>query len=93
MLILGRKESEGVSIGTNIRLMVNKIGLNSVRLELEVEPEQEIRIGDNVLLKIVQLEADQVKIGINAPKWIEILRNELLERCQARGFKSRPELF
>ena len=41
-----------------------------------------IKIGDDIEITIVALANDQVKIGIQAPKNIEILRKELFEEIQ-----------
>lgn len=41
-----------------------------------------IQIGDNIEITISSVKGDQVKIGINAPKNIEIYRKEVLETIQ-----------
>lgn len=41
-----------------------------------------IKIGDDIEITIVATANDQVKIGIKAPKNIEILRKELFEEIQ-----------
>lgn len=41
---------------------------------------QEFKIGDNITVKILSLTDKQVKIGIDAPKDINIVRTELLNR-------------
>ncbi|NSL51785.1 carbon storage regulator CsrA [Calidifontibacillus erzurumensis] len=38
---------------------------------------QSIQIGDNIELTILAIEGEQVKIGINAPKHIDIHRKEV----------------
>jgi len=38
-----------------------------------------IKIGDNIEVKVLSIESGVVKLGIDAPRNIEILRNELLE--------------
>jgi len=38
-----------------------------------------IKIGDNIEVKVLSIENGVVKLGIDAPRSIEILRNELLE--------------
>ncbi len=43
---------------------------------------QSIKIGDNIEVKIVAIDGDQVKIGIVAPKEVEIYRNEIYESIQ-----------
>jgi len=46
---------------------------------------QTIRIGDDIEITIVATANDQVKIGIQAPKNVEILRQELFEEIQAEN--------
>ncbi|WP_338449519.1 carbon storage regulator CsrA [Niallia oryzisoli] len=46
---------------------------------------QTIRIGDDIEITIVATVNDQVKIGIQAPKNVEILRQELFEEIQAEN--------
>lgn len=38
---------------------------------------QSIQIGDNIEVKIVAIEGDQIKLGINAPRDIDIHRKEI----------------
>lgn len=40
---------------------------------------QSLIIGDDVEIKIVSIDGDNVKIGISAPKDISVVRKELLE--------------
>ena len=44
-----------------------------------------IRIGDDIEITIVATANDQVKIGIQAPKNVEILRQEVFEEIQAEN--------
>ncbi len=41
-----------------------------------------IVIGDNIELMIVDITGDKVKLGINAPREIRVVRNELLQTEQ-----------
>lgn len=41
--------------------------------------DESIVIGDDITIKVVSIEKGIVKIGIDAPKSISIMRNELLE--------------
>jgi carbon storage regulator len=43
---------------------------------------ESIRIGDNIILKIVDLDSRHVKLGIDAPKSIPVNREEIYERIQ-----------
>lgn len=41
-----------------------------------------IQIGDDIEISIVSVKGDQVKLGINAPKDVEILRKEIVVQIQ-----------
>ena len=41
--------------------------------------DESIVIGDNITIKVVSIEKGIVKIGIDAPKSVSIMRSELLE--------------
>lgn len=43
---------------------------------------ESIRIGDNIVIKVVDLDGRHVKIGIEAPKSIAVNRQEIYERIQ-----------
>ncbi|MBD3316454.1 MAG: carbon storage regulator CsrA [Chitinivibrionales bacterium] len=43
---------------------------------------ESIRIGDDVIVKIVDLDNRQVKIGIQAPRSVAVNREEVYERIQ-----------
>ncbi len=43
---------------------------------------ESIRIGDNIVIKVVDLDGRHVKIGIEAPKNIAVNREEIYERIQ-----------
>lgn len=46
-------------------------------LVLSRKLNQSIQIGDDIEVKIISIEGDQVKIGIEAPKYIDIHRKEV----------------
>lgn len=48
-------------------------------LVLSRKKNQAIRIGDDIEISILSVEGDTVKIGIDAPKTISILRKELID--------------
>ena len=43
---------------------------------------ESIRIGDTIIVKIVDLDGRHVKLGIEAPKSIAVNREEIYERIQ-----------
>ncbi|MDM5200710.1 carbon storage regulator CsrA [Fictibacillus enclensis] len=46
-------------------------------LVLTRRTDEAIKIGDNIEITILGIEGDQVKLGINAPKQVEIHRKEI----------------
>jgi carbon storage regulator len=46
-------------------------------LVLTRKPKESIIIGDDIEITIVSIEGDQVKLGINAPKNVDIHRKEI----------------
>ena len=55
-------------------------------LVLSRKVNQRIKIGEDVTITIVHIDRDQVKIGIEAPREIEVHREEVYHRIQG----SRP---
>ncbi len=49
--------------------------------------DQGIVIAGNIYIRVLGVERDRVKIGIDAPREISILRQELLEREEKAGAK------
>lgn len=49
---------------------------------------QSIQIGDEIELTILSIEGDQVKVGINAPKQVEIHRKEVYLSIQEENSKA-----
>ena len=49
-------------------------------LVLARKPEQEIRIGDEIRIRVVRIDGASVKLAIVAPRDVSIIREELLER-------------
>ena len=46
-----------------------------------------ITIGDNVKIIVVEIDGNQVKLGIEAPREIEIYREELYEKVKGISFE------
>ena len=52
---------------------------------------ESIRIGDDIIVKIVDLDSRHVKLGIEAPKSVSVNREEIYERIQKEN-KAASEL-
>ncbi len=50
---------------------------------------ESITIGDNIKLLVVDIEGNQVKIGIDAPRSIEVYREELYQKIKGHPFKKK----
>ena len=49
-----------------------------------------IRIGDNVVVSVLEIRGNKVRIGIDAPREIQVVRSELLDQVpDAPGDSSR----
>ncbi|MEA3374309.1 MAG: carbon storage regulator CsrA [Campylobacterota bacterium] len=52
-------------------------------LILSRKEDESIVIGDNITIKVVSVEKGLVKLGIDAPSDVTILRSELLDAVEA----------
>lgn len=52
-------------------------------LILQRKKGQELTIGDNVRVTVVEVGSDWVKLAIDAPRDVSILRSELIEAASA----------
>ena len=50
--------------------------------------EEKIKIGDNIVISVLDIEGGAVKIGIEAPKDIQILRMEILEQIESENIRA-----
>jgi len=53
--------------------------------------DESIIIGDNITVKIISIDKGVVKLGIDAPKEISIIRNELLEDVKDSNIAAAKE--
>lgn len=57
-------------------------------LVLSRKERQRIRLGDNITVTIVRLSGDQVRLGIDAPRDVRVLREELEPHDERKDRKS-----
>jgi carbon storage regulator len=69
-------------------------------LVLARKVDESIVIGDSIILTILAIEGEQVKIGINAPREVTILRQEVFQAVQDQvkiqellARETKPETF
>lgn len=53
---------------------------------------ESIIIGDNIEISIVDIQGDNIRIGINAPKTIKIFRKEVYQEIQAENKRASENL-
>ena len=52
-------------------------------LVLSRKCEQSLLVGDNVVVTVLGIEGDRVKLGIEAPRSIAVLRQEVFEQLRS----------
>lgn len=57
-------------------------------LILTRKKDESIVIGDNIEIKVLEINDGKVKLGIEAPKNIDIIRKELYENIQEENKKA-----
>ncbi|WP_269476185.1 carbon storage regulator CsrA [Pseudomonas parafulva] len=50
---------------------------------LSRHPGQTLMVGDNIQVTIIEVKGNQVRIGIQAPKEVDVHRQEIYERIRA----------
>ena len=72
-------------------------GMESPMLVLSRKQNERIRVGDSVVVTIVRVSGDKVRIGIEAPPGVRVLRDELrghsdrdLGRVDGAGISQQP---
>ncbi|MDQ7042392.1 MAG: carbon storage regulator CsrA [Sulfurimonas sp.] len=54
--------------------------------------DESIVIGDNIVVKIVSIENGVVKLGIDAPQEISVMRSELLEQVKEQNISAAGKI-
>ena len=47
--------------------------------------DQKIRIGDDIIITLIDVKGDQVKIGVEAPSNVKVYRQEVFEAIQSEN--------
>ena len=61
-------------------------------LALARKVNQSIMIGDDIEITLLEIKADQVKIGISAPKSIQVYRKEIYLQIQEENKQAGQEV-
>jgi carbon storage regulator CsrA len=54
--------------------------------------DESIQLGDDIVLKVISIDKGVVKLGIEAPKEVNIIRSELLENVKDSNVASSKEI-
>lgn len=54
-------------------------------LVLTRKTNEDIRIGDNIVVKVVDIRRDKVRLGIEAPKDVSVHREEIYQKIQVEN--------
>lgn len=57
-------------------------------LVLTRKPRQQIMIGDNIVINVVEVQGDNVRIAIDAPRAVKIYRGEIYRAIQEENQKA-----
>ena len=57
-------------------------------LVLTRKPRQQIMIGDNIVINVVEVQGENVRIAIDAPREIKIYRGEIYRAIQEENQKA-----
>jgi carbon storage regulator len=57
-------------------------------LVLTRKPKQQIMIGDDIVINVVEVQGDNVRIAIDAPKEVKIYRGEIFRAIQEENQKA-----
>ena len=61
-------------------------------LVLSRKKGESIIIGDNIEISIIDIQGDTIRIGINAPREIQIYRKELYEEIKNENLKATASI-
>lgn len=58
-------------------------------LVLSRHPEEAVLIGDNIVIRVVEIRGNKVRLGIEAPDDVSIHRQEVYEAIQRENQKAK----
>ena len=58
---------------------------------LTLKKGRAIKIGEVVTVKLLETRPGQVRVGIEAPEWIKVLRDDARKRFPRRNAELQPE--
>ena len=61
-------------------------------LVLSRKSTERIQIGDNVVVTVLEIRGSKVRIGIDAPKEVHVLRSELKEALSSAPSDDGPDI-
>ena len=61
-------------------------------LVLTRKPRQQIMIGDNIVINVVEVQGENVRIAIDAPREIKIYRGEIYRAIQEENQKAAAQI-
>lgn len=61
-------------------------------LVLTRKPRQQIMIGDNIVVNVVEVQGENVRIAIDAPRDIKIYRGEIYRAIQEENQKAAAQV-
>ena len=59
-------------------------------LVLSRKVEQSLNVGDDILVTVLAIEGDRVKLGIEAPRAVRVLRQEIFQQIRHSMIEVRP---
>ncbi len=82
MLVLERRQGEGLKIGNGIEIVVKEINPSHVKLcindseEIAIDKYESKIIADGVKITVKKINGTQAKLGINAPESMKVDRKD-----------------
>ncbi|MDR0785082.1 MAG: carbon storage regulator CsrA [Treponema sp.] len=54
-------------------------------LILSRKVNERIMIGDDITVSIIDIKSDQVRLGVDAPRYVKVFRQEVLDEIEAEN--------